>query len=496
MPARTLTGPHTTSRQQSHDYAIRSQSLSQRDNHDERPQGPHVLYDMTIPPPLMALNSQHNPYPTLDHRYPTAFIPPSLHGHHYSAPPLHPAQPFVTYPGFPPALLHTSSYPGGPQTSWHPPPPPLFRPPVLTPPPLIPHRVWILDCKSCSMFLTNRGMKAVLLLRPNVPLYSTDAMPINCSAFSDPGDSLLGSSFATPPSSAGSPFSGRSTTDGQQVRTIGRTCECLTQTLHCHGCGNGVGYIIVSPCHRCMSSITATNRSTNGHRFVFYSSEIVASERHYITGESGVRSLATSVPSPPLSITPPPPHSQPMILPPMGANYLPMHRTVSHPLENPPGLSEQEFIPESRRSSTSAGSHSPLSPIEFARSRPPSGQSSPQPDHRASPGVPPRAPPPSHSTSPQIADGGYSSPPSESPPSSRQSSASYELCPEPLQAGDAVFWHHLVRSGEIPAVIEDARARRSKMLAENSKLASFGLEGKTLYPKYTNGRSRGVVAGR
>lgn len=26
-----------------------------------------------------------------------------------------------------------------------------------------------------------------------------------------------------------------------------RTCECLTQTLSCHGCGAGIGYMIVAP---------------------------------------------------------------------------------------------------------------------------------------------------------------------------------------------------------------------------------------------------------
>ncbi|EEB88242.1 hypothetical protein MPER_14035, partial [Moniliophthora perniciosa FA553] len=26
-----------------------------------------------------------------------------------------------------------------------------------------------------------------------------------------------------------------------------RTCECLTQTLCCHGCGSTVGYMIVIP---------------------------------------------------------------------------------------------------------------------------------------------------------------------------------------------------------------------------------------------------------
>ncbi|EIM82625.1 uncharacterized protein STEHIDRAFT_64559 [Stereum hirsutum FP-91666 SS1] len=68
--------------------------------------------------------------------------------------------------------------------------------------------------------------QAVLLLRPHVPLYSTDALPVNCSAYSTSRVALLPS---RPPSDPP------------------RTCECLTQTLCCHGCGNGVGYMIVIP---------------------------------------------------------------------------------------------------------------------------------------------------------------------------------------------------------------------------------------------------------
>jgi hypothetical protein len=109
------------------------------------------------------------------------------------------------------------------------------------------HKVWLLECKHCQMFLTNRGMKvrvdhldrypliqgclspqAVLLLRPHVPLYSTDALPVNCSAYS-----------ARPSSTDSSP----QRPNEQQPRT----CECLTQTLCCHGCGTSVGYMIVVP---------------------------------------------------------------------------------------------------------------------------------------------------------------------------------------------------------------------------------------------------------
>ncbi|KAI0371114.1 hypothetical protein BV20DRAFT_922692, partial [Pilatotrama ljubarskyi] len=126
----------------------------------------------------------------------------------------------------------------------------------------------------------------------------------------------------------------------QAERPPSRTCECLTQTLCCHGCGGAVGYMIVAPCARCTSSITANNRATNGHRFVFYSSEIVACERRYVPGERGVGAV----------------HPVPM-------------QTASVSV------------------------------------------------HGAQP------------------------------------------APEPLKAGEVLYWHHLLRSGEIPAVSEDPRAR-------------------------------------
>lgn len=139
----------------------------------------------------------------------------------------------------------------------------------------IAHKVWLVECKHCLTFLTNRGMKAVLLLRPHVALYSTDALPINCSAYA-----------ARSPS-----------TESQPNQQQPRTCECLTQTLCCHGCGTSVGYTIVVPCIRCMSSGSTTNRVTNGHRFVFHSSELIASERHYTPGEPGILPAYTERPS-------------------------------------------------------------------------------------------------------------------------------------------------------------------------------------------------------
>ena len=46
--------------------------------------------------------------------------------------------------------------------------------------------------------------------------------------------------------------------------------------------------LIVWQCARCTNSTTTTNRGTNGHRFVFHSSQVKASERHYIPDEPGI----------------------------------------------------------------------------------------------------------------------------------------------------------------------------------------------------------------
>ncbi|KAF7315563.1 hypothetical protein MIND_00071600 [Mycena indigotica] len=146
-----------------------------------------------------------------------------------------------------------------------------YVPPQPPPPPVM-HKVYILDCAHCKTFLTNRGMKAVLLLRPSVALYSSDALPVNCSVYASP--QALRSTCPAPPNN--------------------RSCECLTQSLACHTCGAFVGYAIVLPCVRCTSSISTPNRSTNGHRFVFHSAEIVGTERHYIHQETGV--MVTSPP--------------------------------------------------------------------------------------------------------------------------------------------------------------------------------------------------------
>lgn len=321
------------------------------------------------------------------------------------------ASPHSLYPRNTPTIFEPNPLPDPPhrhQSSMrhsHPliqPPHTIFVPPQQVQAPQS-HKVWILDCKSCGTFLTNRGMKAVLLLRPNVPLYSTDALPTNCSAFSSISDTPV-----SPPSS---------------ITESMRTCECLTQTLCCHGCGNTVGYMIVIPCQRCTSSMSASNRSTNGHRFVFHSFEVTASERHYITGEPGV--IPYHPPPPPLcpAVRLMPSSTYPS---PISINGPPIR--LSHTGEYHPGqngqYSEHSPSPPSDVDPDEWGVHTPSPPVlSFGRARSP---------------VPMRASP-SQIQRP--------SPPRSPSPVTK------------LKAGDTLYWHHLSRHGEIPGVQEDPRAR-------------------------------------
>ncbi|KAI0331182.1 hypothetical protein GY45DRAFT_1336336 [Cubamyces sp. BRFM 1775] len=459
------------------------------------------------------------------------------------------------------------------------------QPFVTPPPPPIPHKVWILDCKTCGTFLTNRGMKAVLLLRPNVPLYSTDALPINCSAFSPPPEqpssttshapslsiSSTGSSSSSASggtsstrSSISGPSGGYQTGDPAQPsatspeRPPSRTCECLTQTLCCHGCGNAVGYMIVSPCQRCTSSITANNRSTNGHRFVFYSSEITACERHYVPGERGVSPVPTAASTTSASVTvstgtqgvpsamsnlhignrtstpPGQPVAQQQMYPP--STLLPPTTVTSaslSQLSSPPipagRRTSVDYLPTSAPDAPSAVLASPISPTPgnlspsalAARARISAAavQAQLAASHTMPQMVPP-VPPNSHTASPHALStptfaepsvhGSPSAISSLSPTRARAASTSAALTyshplsfqpyagpgrpqqasprtagqpplgsapsatatpavaipmaaaaavVEPLKAGELLYWHHLTRSGEIPAVEEDPRAR-------------------------------------
>ncbi|OBZ67042.1 hypothetical protein A0H81_12862 [Grifola frondosa] len=273
--------------------------------------------------------------------------------------------------------------------------------------------------------LTSTPAQAVLLLRPNVPLYSTDALPVNCSAFSSSPDSTSApSSSSSAPSSSSppanpAPFTQPSTLGAE--RPLTRTCECLTQTLCCHGCGSAVGYMIVSPCHRCTSSITANNRATNGHRFVFYSSEIAAGERYYVAGERGVHPCVLAPASPSVA----PRNASPPLSPPapelaLGrvsrgayppAEFLPTRRAEDDTefdallRLSSPGLADAEL----RVSATSAAA------------------------------VPPARPPPHSTSAHNSGASGFVDPAIRPQPPHAQ---------EGLKDGEVLYWHHLVRSGD------------------------------------------------
>lgn len=163
-------------------------------------------------------------------------------------------------------------------------------------PPRDVHQVYLLNCKSCGNFLTDRGMRAVLLLKPHVTLFSTDVMPTTCGPLYPPSQTF--------PSTASS-----------SEAHVERTCECLTQTLGCYGCGAQVGYHIVSPCIRCTASVTGSQRGSNGHRTVLHCGEITVRERRYVPGEPGVRCASPPPPPYPTLLASPHRKSDPLLAP-------------------------------------------------------------------------------------------------------------------------------------------------------------------------------------
>lgn len=142
----------------------------------------------------------------------------------------------------------------------YPTPPATERPPPVSATVPI-HRVYILRCATCDTFLSDRGMRAVLLLKPHIILFSTDSAPANSATFWP---------------------------DGPAQEQVERTCDCLTSSINCHGCGKTVGYNIVSPCSKCNASVQKHQRSANHHRFVFHHNEVTARERTYYPGDPGV----------------------------------------------------------------------------------------------------------------------------------------------------------------------------------------------------------------
>ncbi|CAK5281750.1 unnamed protein product [Mycena citricolor] len=302
----------------------------------------------------------------------------------------------------------------------------LYVPPNPAPPPPVPHKVWIMDCRTCGTFFTNRGMKAVLLLRPSVGLYSSDALPVNCSAHS-----AVGSHSLKPlPSCPSQPP---------------RTCECLTQTLCCHGCGKSVGYMIVIPCARCTSSVSASSRATNGHRFVFHASEIRETERHYIENEAGVVASTDHVlvgESPIISQSQAPRHENPVrssAVTSGGPEYLP-----TPPLDSEDDMHPSVFSYYSQHEASHL-SMDPPSPIPHY-----SGALQSSVHLRALSVA-------SDSSVPPAVQPSYGLP-AEQPEPSLPS----------LAPGDVLYWHHLARHGEIPGVMEDPRARRRTLAVKDN----------------------------
>ena len=311
--------------------------------------------------------------------------------------------------------------------------------------------------QSTGTFPTIFITQAVLLLRPNVPLFSTDALPINCSPYSSDREK---------PTPQAPP----------------RTCECPTQTLCCHGCGTCVGYMIVIPvspssssndhatqqrthvqCSRYTSSVTTTNRATNGHRFVFHSNEILSFERRYIAGEPGIMSV-DSCPSIPASPTLHPIYPPPSILP--WYHAWPGLPPQAIPLHHYQPV--QPHLPASAPMSASASprsDHLPA-PLEPAELSPTDSFSSsfllavPPLQNRLSPSYTllQSQPYASSETSPHAYSYFHPQSQSQSPPSPYPD----QKDPPPLKTlreGDALYWHHLSRTGEIPEVEKDCKAR-------------------------------------
>ncbi|CDO75526.1 hypothetical protein BN946_scf184871.g7 [Trametes cinnabarina] len=128
-----------------------------------------------MPAQLVRLDSPAAPsdQPTSHSRWSPARVypdPSSIPPHWYVYP-AHQQQPRDPRPPLPPGSLPQTSptqqppwsrayLPGGYARLMQ------VQPFLSMPPPPIPHKVWILDCKACGTFLTNRGMKVSLFLRP------------------------------------------------------------------------------------------------------------------------------------------------------------------------------------------------------------------------------------------------------------------------------------------------------------------------------------------
>ncbi|KAI0674756.1 hypothetical protein C8Q78DRAFT_1008761 [Trametes maxima] len=185
MPARTLPAspdpalspPRFHPRQSPH---IPSSSAFRRDSHDDRLPQDDPRYAQAMPAQLVRLDPAAQSAAPDQHVSPSGWSPASnrVYPDPASIPPhwqIHPASLAPFRDG------RTQVAPGTAiQSSVHLPwtrPYPLsgyprivpVQPFAAPPPPPIPHKVWILDCKSCGTFLTNRGMKVSLVFVPTAP---------------------------------------------------------------------------------------------------------------------------------------------------------------------------------------------------------------------------------------------------------------------------------------------------------------------------------------
>ena len=330
---------------------------------------------------------------------------------------------------------------------------------------------------------------------------------------------------------------------GQQTRTHAassrrqsersRTCECLTQTLSCHGCGTHIGYMIAIPCSRCTSSTYTSPqafpphphasgnfhlhpaalrptrpRITNGHRFVFHSSQVVGEERLYIEEEPGIievddnptseeslhfetpsnisRTSSPSAISPHLALQPefpPPPLSMnSTTFSYASGNSAASPQTFPHTrsvdmryffhifsLNSPPIRFSDRF----GSNYTSDDDNMPYNIGEGSSMQSNVSERMGIRHHTPESRTTSRRPPAMHTMAPTGSlerselpsnhNASYSGRDDSFPPLASFPSlfpVSYPKVPR-LKAGDVLYWHHLVNRGELPSVYDDERARAS-----------------------------------
>ncbi|KAG5648531.1 hypothetical protein DXG03_003142 [Asterophora parasitica] len=213
-------------------------------------------------------------------------------------------------------------------------------------------------------------------------------------------------------------------------------------------------------CVRCTSSTTVTNRATNGHRFVFHSSEITATERHYVDEEPGV------IPYNPITTVIPEPSRRLPYPPSVRASYFDTHsfyRTSDYAYRSRSSSPASDYLPTPPLEFADPSLASPPDAFPFPREyMPQETQTSPYRDplhhlhHSHYHHLPHR--PSSAAASPSNS----ASPPPLVHSVIHDSPAEHKEQPPPprkLQSGDILFWHHLARNGEIPGVEDDFRAR-------------------------------------